>query len=233
MIKVILFDLDGTLLKMDQEEFIKAYFGGLAKKLAPYGYDSQALINAVWQGTKAMQANDGKMTNEEVFWKTFENLLGGEVKNHIDIFEDFYKNEFQQIENICGKNEGALRAVDFLREKFNLAIATNPVFPKIATQSRICWAGLNADDFSLVTTYETDSYCKPTKEYFVSVANRIGVKPEECLMVGNDVDDDMPALQVGMKVFLLTDCLINKNNVDISIFPHGDFDDLIEYTKDL
>ena len=59
MIKAILFDLDGTLLKMDQEDFIKAYFGGLAKKLAPYGYDPQALINAVWQGTKAMQANDG------------------------------------------------------------------------------------------------------------------------------------------------------------------------------
>ena len=233
MIKAILFDLDGTLLKMDQEIFIKAYFGGLAKKLAPYGYDPQALINAVWQGTKAMQANDGHATNEEVFWTTFENLLGGEVKRHIDIFEDFYKNEFQQIENICGKNEGALRAVDFLKGKFILALATNPVFPKIATQSRIRWAGLDAKDFALITTYETDSYCKPTKDYFVSVANRIGVKPEECLMVGNDVDDDMPALQAGMKVFLLTDCLINKANVDINNFPNGTFDDLIEYVKGL
>lgn len=31
----ILFDLDGTLLPMDQEVFIKHYFGGITKKCAP------------------------------------------------------------------------------------------------------------------------------------------------------------------------------------------------------
>lgn len=36
--------------------------------------------------------------------------------------------------------------------------------------------------------------------------------PKNVLMVGNDVRDDMSAADVGMKVFLLTDCLINKKN---------------------
>ena len=40
----ILFDLDGTLLPMDQDEFVKAYFSKLAKKLAPLGYEPQKLI---------------------------------------------------------------------------------------------------------------------------------------------------------------------------------------------
>ena len=56
-IKYVLFDLDGTLLPMDQDAFMKAYFGGLCKKLAPYGYNPDELISAIWQGTKMMVKN--------------------------------------------------------------------------------------------------------------------------------------------------------------------------------
>ena len=52
-------------------------------------------------------------------------------------------------------------------------------------------------------------------------------------MVGNDVNEDMVAGTLGMKVFLLTDCLINKENVDISQYPHGNYDDLLSYVKGL
>ncbi len=45
-ITTVLFDLDGTLLPMDQDLFIKAYFKGLAARLAPHGYDPAALINS-------------------------------------------------------------------------------------------------------------------------------------------------------------------------------------------
>ena len=54
MIKAILFDLDGTLLPMDQDEFTKGYFKLLAAKLAPYGYEPKTLIDTVWAGTAAM-----------------------------------------------------------------------------------------------------------------------------------------------------------------------------------
>ena len=36
-----------------------------------------------------------------------------------------------------------------------------------------------------------------------------------------------------MKVFLLTDCLINRENKDISVYPHGSFDELIQYIEAL
>ena len=65
--KVILFDLDGTLLPMDQDEFVKAYFGLLAKKLSAFGYEPEKLIQSIWMGTKAMITNDGSKTNEEAF----------------------------------------------------------------------------------------------------------------------------------------------------------------------
>ena len=62
---------------------------------------------------------------------------------------------------------------------------------------------------------------------------KLGVSAEECLMVGNDVGDDMVARELGMKVFLLTDCLINKNEEDISVYPNGSFTDLLDYVKTL
>ena len=39
MIKTILFDLDGTLLPMDQDAFTKAYFKSLSEYLLPFGYE--------------------------------------------------------------------------------------------------------------------------------------------------------------------------------------------------
>ena len=48
-------------------------------------------------------------------------------------------------------------------------------------------------------------------------------------MVGNDVGDDMVAENLGMKVFLLTDCLINKTEHDRSDYPHGGFDELLQF----
>lgn len=111
------------------------------------------------------------------------------------------------------------------------ALATNPIFPAIATRERIRWAGLTESDFELITTYENIGVCKPNPDYFKEVAERIGVAPEECLMVGNDVGDDMPAEKLGMRVFLLTDCLINKDGEDIEKYPHGDFDALFKYIE--
>ena len=70
MVKAILFDLDGTLLPMDNDEFTKAYFYLLSENAKEWGYtDRDMLIKAVWGGVKYMYMNDGKVTNDKVFWK--------------------------------------------------------------------------------------------------------------------------------------------------------------------
>ena len=75
-IKAVLFDLDGTLLPMDQEVFIKAYFKGLSGKLIPLGYAPEQLIDTIWKGTAAMIKNDGSKLNEELFWEVFAGVYG-------------------------------------------------------------------------------------------------------------------------------------------------------------
>lgn len=228
-IKAVLFDLDGTLLPMDQDVFVKTYFGLLAKKLAPYGYEPDKLIQAVWAGTEAMVKNDGKQSNEEQFWQTFAQVYGVDAKKDIDVFDDFYRNEFAAVKEVCGYHPKAAETVRLLKEKgFRVALATNPIFPQIATRQRISWTGLSFEEFELVTTYESSNYCKPNLNYYEEVMERLGVTSAECLMVGNDVSDDMVAEKLGMKVFLLTDCLINKDNKDISDYPSGSFEQLLE-----
>lgn len=234
MITTVLFDLDGTLLPMDQDVFINAYMGALAKKMAPYGYDPKRLLASIWKGTAAMVQNIGDQGNEDVFWAAFSEAYGRDLRSDEGLFLEFYQNEFQTVSGSCGKDPRAAQTIQALKEMgYTLALATNPLFPSIATYSRCKWAGLDPKDFALITTYENSSRCKPNPDYYREVLDKLGVQAEHCLMVGNDVAEDMIAEKLGMKVFLLTDCLINKHNTDISRYPNGSFPELLEYVRSL
>lgn len=229
-IKVVLFDLDGTLLPMDQEVFVKTYFGLLAKRMSGFGYEPEKLIKSIWQGTKAMMKNDGTHLNEDVFWDALVSVYGEECMESQAVFDDFYHNEFIGVKEICGFNPIAKEAVERIKQSgYRVALATQPIFPHIATKHRIEWAGLDLSDFELVTTYENIGFTKPVPEYYKEVCLRLGVEPCECLMVGNDVDDDMVTENLGMQTFLVTDCLINNSNKDISKYPQGNLNDLMKF----
>lgn len=230
MIKMIFFDLDGTLLPMDQDVFTKAYFTRLAGKLAPHGYDPQALIDGIWAGTAAMVKNDGSRTNEEAFWSRFAAIFGNQARADEPLFDEFYQKEFQAVKAVCGFLPAARETIHILKAQgFRVALATNPIFPAIATESRIRWAGLEPADFEACTTYENASFCKPNPEYYRELLEKLDCSPAECLMVGNDVEEDMIARTLGMKVFLLTGCVINKKGKDLGAFPHGGFPELLQY----
>ncbi len=234
MITTVLFDLDGTLLPMDQELFTKSYFTLLTAKLAPYGYEPKALIDAIWAGTAAMVKNDGSRSNEAAFWDRLAAIYGEGVRADEPKFADFYAHEFQQARSSCGFAPRAAEIVRSLKGRgLRTALATNPIFPAIATHSRIRWAGLEPEDFELCTTYEDSTFCKPNPDYYREIVRKLGVRAEDCLMVGNDATEDLAAQETGMEVFLLTDCLINKHGRDLAGIPQGDFDALADYLANL
>lgn len=231
-ISTVLFDLDGTLLPMDQEVFTRGYFKFLAARLAPYGLEAGELIDSIWHGIGAMVKNDGTRSNEAAFWEDFYRRHGQKGRDAEPAFRKFYEGEFDQARAFCGHNDQAAAAVAEIKAMgYRVALATNPIFPEIATRTRLRWAGLRMEDFELVTTYENIGCSKPNPEYYREVARRLGVQPEECLMVGNDASEDMIARTVGMKVFLLTDCLINDKGEDLTPYPQGGFPALMEYVR--
>ena len=233
-ITTVLFDLDGTLLPMDQDEFVGTYLRLLAKRLASVGYEPKALVDGIWAGTMAMIRNDGTRRNEEVFWEDFTGRFGKKALEDLPHFDEFYLTDFLQAQQVCGFREEAAQVIRLLKEKGITAIlATNPIFPAVATENRIRWAGLSLEDFALYTTYENSRFCKPNLDYYRDILSKLALPPEECLMVGNDVGEDMIARELGMEVFLLTDCLINKQGADITQYPNGSFPELLSYLQAL
>lgn len=233
MIKTVLFDLDGTLLPMEQDKFVKDYFGRLAQKLAPHGYEPQTLFPAVWSGVSAMVKNDGRRTNAEVFWEEFCRIFGERARNDMPLFEEFYEVEFNGAREVCGFQPAAAETVRFLKERGRkLVLASNPVFPLTAQKNRMRWAGTDPEEFCYITSYENSRFCKPDPRYYREILQTLRLVPEECLMVGNDVKEDGAALQAGMRVFLLTDCLLNPENADLSSLPHGGYDRLRTFLEE-
>ena len=117
-IKAVLFDLDGTLLPMDQGEFLKLYFGEMAKKMAPMGYDPKALIDAIWQSTGAMIGNDGSKPNGQAFWDHFKTMITTmppeEIDANIPRFDAFYldPNGFHKARVTSGENPLAAAVIE-------------------------------------------------------------------------------------------------------------------------
>lgn len=233
-IKAILFDLDGTLLPMDMDKFTADYMKRLCAYLAPRGYESSLIAEAMWHGISAMVRNDGTRTNEQAFWDLFTKRFGEKAINEKDALVDFYRTEFPKVQSSCGYTTKAKEAVDAVKAMgYRVILATNPLFPAMATEHRIRWAGFEPSEFEFFTAYEESRHCKPNLDYYRDVLSLASLSAEECLMVGNDAEEDMIAEKLGMKVFLLTDCLLNKKEIDISEYPQGSFEELTEYVKSL
>ena len=233
-IKHILFDLDGTLLPMVQDEFVKFYMPLLAKSYMNAGVslDPKKFIGAVWAGYEAMVKNDGSCTNREAFWSYIEPELPISTEESEKIALNFYADEFNQAICTTKPNPVSNQIVKRAKERgFETYLASNPVFPRCATMNRIRWAGLDAEDFKVITTYETCTYCKPNPEYFRGILEEFSLDPSECLMVGNDVAEDLSIRSLGVKTYLVTDTMENKENLPIDTEYMGTLDELLKFME--
>ena len=232
--KNILFDLDGTLLPMDEDVFTSTYFGYLCRKMAPMGFEPQRLIQTIWKGTEAMYRNDGHCSNEDAFWRVYETEYEEpKAKNH-QYFVDFYRDEFNQAITATSPTPLAREIIDVCHRKgWNVILATNPLFPCEGTVNRIHWAGLSEEDFSDITTYENSFYCKPDVRYYQEIIDRNHLDPNESMMVGNDITEDLAAGDLGMKTFLVTDCLLNKGTRCDTSDHRGTLSELLWFLKQL
>ena len=229
--KNILFDLDGTLLPMDVEEFVNDYFHLIVEEMYKNGRDGKMIINAVIKGVTAIAKKDGTKTNEDVFWDVFASETNIKKEDIEAEFMHFYNTNFNKAnKNIQSPN--MIEAVKVLKEKgYALYLATNPLFPSIATEKRIEWAGLNKEDFKFITTYENSYYCKPNASYYQELVDKFNLDVNECLMVGNDVKEDGAAKEVGIDVYLVNDYLLNKYNLDINTKYCGSSLDFLEFVR--
>lgn len=228
--KTILFDLDGTLLKMDFDTFVKAYFSSLVKKYSSQ-IDPELLVKALTQSIYATIQNDGSATNEEVFLRNFNAITNANYCS--EDFEEYYLNEFQKIKNVLQIDGEAREIIDILKDKgYRLILATNPIFPRIATVQRMNFVGLNLEDFDFITHYGNCHYTKPNLDFYRELLKEINETPKNCIMVGNDLDEDMVVNELGMDFVLINNCLINKSNKTVEAVFNGTMQEFIAYAKE-
>ena len=232
--RTILFDLDGTLLPIDMDNFIEKYFRMLSGHFADL-YNPEHFIKAVNTATENMIRNDGQVTNKEAFEEKFFELIelkGVREQEIWDRFYDFYDNLFPTLKNYFEIDKLGYEIVEAAKEKdFNMIIATNPLFPRNAITARLEWIDLNPDDFQYITSYEHMHYCKPNVNYYREILDKTNLKPEDCVMVGNDMRDDMVAKKLGIKTFLIDDFKVKREDVSITPDWQGTRSEIINYIK--
>lgn len=229
MLRAILFDLDGTLLGNDMDAFLKPYFGALARSFDGI-LPRDKLVAQVMSSTMVMMSDlDPSRTNQEVFMADFLPKVGRPAEEMMPKFDRFYARHFRELQEYTACKPAARQVVQKAFDKgLRVVIATNPMFPIYAIIERMRWAGVADFPYDLITSYEVMHFCKPRLEYYQEICDLIGVSPQEAMMAGNDVQDDMVAARLGMKTFLVDEELIHREKSSPKVDHRGSLKQLAE-----
>ncbi|MFZ5967412.1 MAG: HAD family hydrolase [Bacillota bacterium] len=230
-IKTVLFDLDGTLLPMDADRFTSIYFDEMGAHFKAHTHPDIVKKN-IWQATKAMVMSTDKVSNEKVFWKAFKEITNNDPNFSEEHFEAFYETGYQKTKDATSVSQAMIEAVRKLKEKnIEVVVATNPLFPRKAIHDRIQWAGFEPSDFTYITSFEESNYCKPQIFFYQELLEIMNRNPEECLMVGNDCQEDLIAGKLGIKTWLITDCIINREEGEPKADYKGTAEDFLAFAE--
>ena len=206
--RLVCFDLDGTLLPMDIDEFMQGYFFTIVRFAAQRGFDADAFMRALKAGIKAMATHEGAATNEEAFWAAFGEVYGEGAEEVRAVIGDYYNGDFAKIGEGSEPNAPAVRAIETLKRKDHVV-------------------------FERITSYENSKSVKPRQTYYAENLAAAHVAGSDVLMVGNNTMEDLAFLDLGADAFLVTDCLLNPIDMDLDEVRHGTMEDFARWVEAL
>ena len=208
-LKAILFDLDGTLLDVDLNQFIPGYLKLLANSVA-HLIPPKKMIPAILKASEFVNLNDGKITNLEAFSNAFFPVEGYEKDDIQPLFDKFYEDDFKKLKKFTKKKPEARKVIQTAFNKdYKVVIATTPVLPLTAIEQRLDWAGIGDFPYELITSIENTSATKPNLLYYHLIFKYLNLSAKECIMVG-DEDKDMVCAKLGSQTFL-----VNSQNTNL------------------
>jgi FMN phosphatase YigB (HAD superfamily) len=213
---------------------MEGYFQALVPHLA-HVVDKERIVQQIWKATMDMIENeDPDQLNIDVFKRSFFAETGLEEAQIWPLFDEFYENVFGNLRHLTQPTDISREICRIALDKgYELVLATNPIFPELAIRHRMRWAGIDDIPFRLVTTMENSRYCKPNPKYYVEILDKLDRSPFECMMFGNDVQEDGVAGKIGMQTFLVTDHLIDRGRGHLEFTHHGRLADVLRFVQDL
>ncbi len=199
----LLLDLDNTLLDTKMDRFLPAYYAALAKDLSSR-VPPERMLPALQAGVKRMLENDDPArTLQEVFEAEFYPRLGTSADELRPAIVHFYEKVVPTLGVNTRPQPGARALIDWaLAQGHEVAIATDPLFPQLAVDERIRWAGIDPKNLALVASYETFHFTKSRPAYFAELIGRLGWPDRPVIMAGDDLERDVrPAQAMGLPTY--------------------------------
>ena len=233
----LLIDLDDTLLTNPLESFMPAYIKLLSKKLAPH-VSPEKMVPQLLAATDCMiKTPSSRKTLEQTFDDNFYPVLGLKKTDIEPLINDFYQNEFNELQKVTSLRPEAVRLIEYAASKnYQIVVATNPLFPQTAMQSRLSWAGFSQDNFpfNFVTSYEIMHFSKPNPAYYAEILGRLGWPRGPVCMVGNSLKEDiLPPFSLGIPGFWVAGNIEKLDETQKEYIPLGSLTEVIPWLENL
>jgi FMN phosphatase YigB (HAD superfamily) len=196
-----LFDLDGTLSAVSDEDFARRYFQ-LVFSSAEGRVVLEKLMSALEVSLKALFGDrDNFKNNYDLFMERFVESMGDHDQNWYEqFFNEFYDGDYNKLEELVAPRENVVKVLKDLRKAGKgIIIATNPIFPGKAINKRLEWVGVEKKFLDYVTTMENSHYVKPDLRYYREILEVNGLEASNCVMIGNDMSMDGVCSDVGIE----------------------------------
>lgn len=185
MIKAVIFDLDNTLA--NRYRAVYDCFQVLIEShsdVKPQTVEMECILQDLCVWEEAGAANKGDIV------RRLKKKYGIDIEEQH--FRDYWNENLYKYEYCFNETESVLK---YCREKYLVGCVTNG--GSFSQRSKLRNCGIE-EYFDAITVSAEGQYSKPDKRIFVEMADRLKVKPEECVFVGDSFSLDMPgAVEAG------------------------------------
>lgn len=210
-IKAVLFDMDGVIFDTERE-----YLKEWNKIFEKYGYEMKKEIYVSVMGR-------GRKKVKEIFKENFGDDLP---------IEEMYIEKDKMLKEAIENNEvplkqGALELLEFLKKnEYKTALATSA--KKDRVKSQVNHAKIN-NLFDAIVCADDIVNSKPDPEIFLKAAEKVNVKPENCIVIEDSEAGIRAAFNAGMIAFHVKD--LKEADENIMKYCDKNFENLIEIKK--
>ena len=210
-IKAVLFDMDGVIFDTERE-----YLKEWNKIFEKYGYEMKKEIYVSVMGR-------GRKKVKEIFKENFGDDLP---------IEEMYIEKDKMLKEAIENNEvplkqGALELLEFLKKnEYKTALATSA--KKDRVKSQVNHAKIN-NLFDAIVCADDIVNSKPEPEIFLKAAEKVNVKPENCIVIEDSEAGIRAAFDAGMIAFHVKD--LKEADENIMKYCDKNFENLIEIKK--